>query len=276
MEKVLIYLKKIYIDFLCFLYYNNSSEVHFMNKLLDSTVIMYAITNINKNEIDIDTLLGYIKKISTYLRKQGYIVNNIDKSCVLSFFRMFPQIGNVKEEKIIIKSITERMKSFFFKNLDEKVLNNIRSNNKYILPIIIEDKLINISFISDNELLESLRNSFYYDSIKNKGYLIDLEIVKENCEYKNVIYFLENFLKKENAFKIEKTNYKELDKLFQLAYSIRDNEFKNVEECFGLKNEFNKLSSMYETLFYYLHISNNNKVNLEYNDKVNILSKLTK
>ena len=247
-----------------------------MNKLLDSTVIMYAITNINKNEIDIDTLLGYIKKISTYLRKQGYIVNNIDKSCVLSFFRMFPQIGNVKEEKIIIKSITERMKSFFFKNLDEKVLNNIRSNNKYILPIIIEDKLINISFISDNELLESLRNSFYYDSIKNKGYLIDLEIVKENCKYKNVIYFLEHFLRRQNAYKIEEINYKELNKLFELSYSIKNNEFESIEENFGLKGELEKISSMYETLFYYLHISNNNKVNLEYTDKVKILSKLTK
>lgn len=247
-----------------------------MKKLLDSTVIMCAIVSINKKEIEIDTLLGYTKKISTYLRKQGYIVNNIDKSCLLSFFRMFPQIGIVNEEKIIIKSITERMKKFFFSNIDEKVLNNIRNNNKYILPIIIDDKLINISFISDNELLESLRNSFYYDSIKNKAYLIDLEIVKENCKYKNVIYFLENFLKREKSFKVGEINYKGLDKLFELSYSIRNNEFKGVEKSFGLKNELDNISSMYETLFYYLQVANNNKVNLEYTDKVKILSKLTK
>ena len=48
-----------------------------MIKLLDSTVIMCAIVSINKKEIEIDTLLGYTKKISTYLRKQGYTVNNI-------------------------------------------------------------------------------------------------------------------------------------------------------------------------------------------------------
>lgn len=247
-----------------------------MIKLLDSTVIMCAIVNINKKEIEIDTLLGYTKKISTYLRKQGYTVNNIDKSCILSFFRMFPQVGIVEEEKIIIKSITDRMKKFFFSNVDEKVLNNIRNNNKYILPIMIEDKLINISFISDDELLESLRNSFYYDSIKNKAYLIDLEIVKENCKYKNVIYFLEHFLRRQNAYKIEEINYKELNKLFELSYSIKNNEFESIEENFGLKGELEKISSMYETLFYYLHISNNNKVNLEYTDKVKILSKLTK
>ena len=34
--------------------------------------------------------------------------------------------------------------------------------------------------------------------------------------------------------------------------------------------------SLKETLFYYLHISNNNKINLEYSDKVKILGKLTK
>lgn len=247
-----------------------------MKKLTDSTVIMCAIVSINKKEIEIDTLLGYTKKISVYLRKQGYIVNNIDKSCILSFFRMFPQIGIVNEEKIIIKSITDRMKKFFFSNIDEKILNNIRSNNKYILPIMIEDKLINISFISDDELLESLRNSFYYDSVKNKAYLIDLEIVKENCKYKNVIYFLERFLRRQNAYKIEEINYKGLDKLFELSYSIRNNEFKGVEESFGLKNEFDNISSMYETFFYYLQVANNNKVNLEYTDKVKILSKLTK
>lgn len=247
-----------------------------MKKLLDSTIIMCAIVNINKKEIEIDTLLVYTKNISTYLRKQGYILNDINRNSIYSFFRMFPQIGILKEEKIIIKSITERMKKFFFSNIDEKVLNNIRSNNKYILPIMIEDKLINIFFISDDGLLESLRNSFYYDSVKNKGYLIDLEIVKENCKYKNVIYFLEKFLKRENAYKIEKINCKELNKLFDLAYSIRNNEFKSIEESFGLKGELEKISSMYETLFYYLHISNNNKVNLEYTDKVKILSKLTK
>ena len=247
-----------------------------MKKLLDSTIIMCAIVNINKKEIEIDTLLGYTKKISTYLRKQGYIVNNIDKSCIVSFFRMFPQIGIVKEEKIIIKSITDRMKKFFFSNIDEKVLNNIRSNNKYILPIIIEDKLINISFISDDELLESLRNYFYYDSVKNKAYLIDLEIVKENCKYKNVIYFLEHFLRKQNAYKIEEINYKELTKLFDLSYSVRNNDFKGVGESFGLKDEFENISSMYETIFYYLNISNNNKVNLEYTDKVKMFGKLTK
>lgn len=247
-----------------------------MKKLTDSTVIMCAIVSINKKEIEIDTLLGYTKKISVYLRKQGYIVNNIDKSYILSFFRMFPQIGLVTEEKIIIKSITDRMKRFFFSNIDEKILNNIRSNNKYILPIMIEDRLINISFISDDELLESLRNCFYYDKVKNKAYLIDLEIIKDCCKYKNVIYFLENFLKKESAYKIEKIVYKQLNKLFDLSYSIRNNDFNDVEESFGLKNEFDNISSMYETLFYYLQIANNNKVNLEYTDKVKILGKLTK
>ena len=61
-----------------------------MKKLLDSTVIMCAIVNINKKEIEIETLLGYTKKISTYLRKQGYILNDINRNSIYSFFRMFP------------------------------------------------------------------------------------------------------------------------------------------------------------------------------------------
>ena len=61
-----------------------------MIKLLDSTVIMCAIVSINKKEIEIDTLLGYTKKVSTYLRKQGYILNDINRNSIYSFFRMFP------------------------------------------------------------------------------------------------------------------------------------------------------------------------------------------
>lgn len=248
-----------------------------MKKLLDSTIIACAIININEKEIDIEYLLAYINKISIYLRQQGYIVNNIDESSVSSFFRMLTYIGTVKDNKIIIKyPIKDKIKKFFFSKIDEKILNNIGNNNKYILPIIIEDKLINVSFISNDELLESLRNNFYYDSIKNKSYLIDLEIVKNKCEYKNIIYFLERFLKRENAFKIEEINYKDLNKLFELSYSIKNNEFRNVEACFGLKDGFDKVSSLYETLFYYLQISNNNKINLECNDKIKILNKLTK
>ena len=53
-----------------------------MIKLLDSTVIMCAIVSINKKEIEIDTLLGYTKKVSTYLRKQGYILNDINRNSI--------------------------------------------------------------------------------------------------------------------------------------------------------------------------------------------------
>lgn len=248
-----------------------------MKKLLDSTVIACCIININKKEIDIEELLAYIKKIIIYLREQDYIINNIDKHNIFSFFKMFAYIGTVEDNKIIIKyPIKDNIKKFFFANIDEKIFNNIRNNNKYVLPIIIEDKLINIFFISDDELLESIKNNFYYDSVKNKSYLIDLEIVKKNCKYKNVICFLEGFLKTEKSFKTEEINYKDLNKLFELSYSIRNNEFRNVEEIFKLTNEFNKISFIYETLFYYLHIANNNKINLESNDKKKILIKLTK
>ena len=61
-----------------------------MKKLTDSTVIMCSIVSINKKEIEIETLLGYTKKISTYLRKQGYILNDINRNSIYSFFRMFP------------------------------------------------------------------------------------------------------------------------------------------------------------------------------------------
>ena len=61
-----------------------------MKKLTDSTVIICAIVSINKKEIEIDTLLGYTKKVSTYLRKQGYILNDINRNSIYSFFRMFP------------------------------------------------------------------------------------------------------------------------------------------------------------------------------------------
>jgi len=246
-----------------------------MKKLLDGTVIMCAIMNINREEIDIEELLMYIKKISMYLRKKGYSVKNIDKFEISHFFRSYVSIGSVEKDKVFVKlPIRDRVKKFFFSNIDEKILNNIRENNKYIIPLIVEDKFINISFISNDELLESLRSEFYYDSIKNKGYLIDLGRIKENGKYNSIIYFLESFLEKEKVLKKEEINYKDLTKLFELSYSIRNNDFNGVEEKFGLN--FNKISSMYEILFYYLQTANNNKINLEYSGEVKIIDKLTK
>ena len=231
--------------------------------------------NINRKEIDIEELLMYIKKISKYLREQGYSVKNIDKHEVCNFFRTYLQIGSVEEDKVILRQqITDRVKKFFFSNIDEKILNNIRGNNKYIIPLIVRDKLVNISFISNDELLESLRSEFYYDSLKNKGYLIDLGRIKENGKYNSIIYFLESFLEKEKVLKKEEINYKDLTKLFELYYSIRNNDFNGVEEKFGLN--FNQISSTYEILFYYLQIANNNKVNLEYSGEPRIIDKLTK
>lgn len=248
-----------------------------MRQLLDGTVIMCAIMNINREEIDIEELLMYTKKISRYLRDHGYSVKNIDKYEVCQFFRTYISIGSVEEDKVFVKQpIRDRVKKFFFSNLDEKILNNIRENNKYIIPLIVGDKLVNISFITNDELLESLRSEFYYDSIKNKGYLIDLGRIKENGKYNSIFYFLESFLEKEKFFKKEEINYGDLTKLFELSYSIRNNDFNGVEEKFGLKNEFNQMSSMYEILFYYLQTANNNKINLEYSGEAKIIDKLTK
>ena len=109
---------------------------------------------------------------------------------------------------------------------------------------------------------------------KYKGYLIDLGRIKENGKYNSIIYFLESFLDKEKVLKKEEINYKDLTKLFELSYSIRNNDFNGVEEKFGLN--FNQISSMYEILFYYLQTANNNKINLEYSGEVKIIDKLTK
>ncbi|MBE6139778.1 MAG: hypothetical protein E7174_04725 [Firmicutes bacterium] len=231
-----------------------------MKKIRNSTIIAIAIMNLNKKEIGVEDLLDYAKKISSYFKDKGYNVSKIDKTSISNFFKTFPYIGNVKNEKVkISEKISDRMKNFFLCNIEESLSDDIRQNDKYVFPIVKGEELIILSYFVDSEILSSYNEQFYYDSIKNKAHIIDLGVVKENPEYKNIISFLKN----ESVSKKEILNYKDLSKLFEYNNSNKNEDLKQLLEKFNLSDEVNNISLIYETIFYYCHIANNNKINLE-------------
>lgn len=229
-----------------------------MKKLKKSTVIASIIIALNKQEANLEDFFLYIKKLSIYVKQYGYCINEIDESDITKFFSMFPYLGTIKKNKIsLTQKISDKVKDFFFSEIDKEIFDPIASNNKYIFPIINNGKLINYYFVSDNSLLENIKEEFYYDSINNNAYLIDLEIIKEKDKYNNVYLFLKNFLEKELILKKESFDYKEVNEYFDL--------------CYSLMLENSDISNVYKAMFYYCNIANNNKINLEPYEKVKTL-----
>ena len=77
---------------------------------------------------------------------------------------------------------------------------------------------------------------------------------------KDIVDYTSNF--KKQYKKIKKQN-KDLSKLFEYNNSNKNEDLKQLLEKFNLSDDINNISLLYETIFYYCHIANNNKINLE-------------
>lgn len=274
MEKVLIYLKKIYIDFLCFLYYNIATEVHYMNKIKNNFVIFTTIISFPSNEIDVNKFYLQTKEVENFIKSLGYEAEKLDMPSIYSFFRSHINIGKIVNSKVIINnSFSDKHREFFFNGIDSRLINSIKESNKFVFPILYGDEVINYSFITSDKQLNKIKNSFYYDSIKNKSYIIDLTKIEDKRIYNDVVSFLESLLVKNRNVDKEILNYKKLGKLFNLSYSIKNKEYGGVIQKFGLDDEFNKIESIYEILFYYINTANNNNLSLNQSEKNKILRK---
>lgn len=245
-----------------------------MDKVRNNFVIFYTIMGFANAEIDFNEFYSQVKKNAIYIKNLGYQVEKIENSDIYSFFKLYPITGKIYNGKIIINSkITSRQKEFFFRNVDKDLIAKMRENNKFVFPMIFEDKIITYCFISSNKCLNEIRNSFYYDSYKNKAYVIDLSVIEDKQILNNVISFLESFLSKVEHINKEIIDFKEIGRLFNLSYSIKNGEYNDVIQKFGLTDEFNKISSLYEILFYYNFAATNNDYSLRLESKNKILKK---
>ena len=245
-----------------------------MNKIKNSFVIFATIIGFPSNEIDIKEFYFQVKKTYTHIKSLGYEVGKLDASNIYSFFRTYTSIGKIVDNKVIInKKKSNKHKDFFFNGVDINLVNSIKESNKFIFPILLGDEIINYFFITSNQYLNEIKNKFYYDGVKNKSYVIDLTKIEDKKDYNDILSFLESFLVKNKDLEKEILNYKELGKLFNLSYSIRSKEYGSVVQQFGLSDECNKIESIYETLFYYCTIANNNSLSLSEFDKNKILRK---
>lgn len=244
-----------------------------MNKIKNSFVIFATIISFPSNEIDIKEFYLQVKKVYTHIKGLGYEVEKIDISNIYSFFRSYTNIGKIVNSKVIINAkVLNKHKEFFFNGIDIHLVNSIKESNRFVFPILLGEEVINYCFITSNQYLNEIKNNFYYDSLKNKSYIIDLFKIEDRKIYNDIVSFLESFLIRNQVDK-EILNYKELGKLFNLSYSMRNKEYGEVIEQFGLSNEFNKIGLIYEVLFHYCNISIKNNLSLSETEKNKILKK---
>ena len=245
-----------------------------MDKIKINFVIFATIISFPSNEINVNEFYLQIKKTYTYIKSLGYETSKLDISNIYSFFRTYTSIGKIVDSKVIINNkISNKHKEFFFNGIDNHLIDSIKESNRFVFPIIFGKEIINYSFITSNKPLNEIKDCFYYDGVKNKSYIIDLTKIEDREAYNAIVSFLEFFLVQIKDVNKETLNYIELGKLFNLSYSIKNNEYGSVIQQFGLSDEFNKIESIYETLFHYCNIANNNSFSLNEKEKNKIIKK---
>lgn len=227
-----------------------------MKKINNNVIIASVILNSNKKILDIEEIFDSVKNIRLNLKSKNYFVEPINIEYIDKFFRIYPHFGKKNNDKIVLKNnIDEKLKTHFLKNIDESTLELLKKQNKFILPVIVDDKLFLYHFFDNINILESIKSNFYYDGVKNDSYIVDLELLN-NSEINTLLEEVK-FIKKEEF------NYDIVNKYIEILYELNNKKFENVEYYFSINESSSNLKIIYEVLIYYLHKANNNKLKLE-------------
>lgn len=246
-----------------------------MEKINKNVLITIFLIQLKKDVVSVKEIIDFSKDMNKKAKGTKYKVDILDEQMVCNFFNRFPIFGKIKNGVIELGN-QEKLKKFFLSDIDEELILLLKKKEKVILPIIVKNKLINYYLnISNNELLDSVKEDFDYDGDNKESYLLDLNIVIKKLGEENIDYFIDTILS--NSVIENKDTY-ECSLILEYADYIdylNDLRFKNIETKFDLSNEMLKLKIVSERLYMYYKIASNNKEVLE-NINNSRIKKLTK
>lgn len=230
-----------------------------MENIRKSTLIGNAIIEINRDEIDFDDLYEYQKKVIPRFDKKYYHIEHFNDDDIISFCKMFSAYVECKNKNKIVflnrEKYKQRLTKFFRSSLSSEIIEKLRCEYKVVLPILINDKIVEYNFsIINNELIKSIKDNMKsYD----KKIVLDLELLsnllseEELNELFNNLY--NNYTKKTI---IDSNNY--LDLVNSLNTILNDKSKEILD--YILKNEklIDSISNI-DTLNAYYDIAIRNK-----------------
>ena len=235
-----------------------------MEKIKNSVLIASGIIKIRKPEITLEEIINYSKQISSRLKDTNYCRTILNSYDIMEFFNYYPYIGNIKQDKIILnKKNIRKISEFFLSDIPDDLKMIFDKTDKYIFPIVLDDKLINYHFISNDNILNKIKSKLYYDN-KNNSYILDLENIKSILGEENLISFIKELFDKEKIIKKDILDYKSLLNIIEHLDLIKKQNFENIN-YFDESNLFSKVYLMSDIIFNYCYIANKNKINIEGN-----------
>lgn len=233
-----------------------------MKKIKSNIVIANIILSLDKNIICIEELMECINEISQNLKNTNYYIEKININYIYEFFRFYTYVGKIENNKIIINenpNLKQRMIKFFLSSLDEDIIELLKVNQKFIFPLIYQNQLIEYHFIcTHSKFLSSLKSDFYYDEVKNKNYLLDLEIIKDKIGIENINEFLDSMFINGRFIKKKIFNTNNVIQFVEYLDCLKDVRFQKIKRHFEVEDEFSKINSISNTIFAYYHTALDN------------------
>ena len=232
-----------------------------MKKIEKRILIVSGIKEINRKDIYIKELLGYIKNASNQLKLQGYDVERVTDDDVISFFRHCPFYGKCSEGTISIDNLEfsiRKFEKFFLNELDDKVKEILRKEVLYSIAIVKDENLIVYTFSSNNTIQDEIKKFALYDD-KNESFLLDFSDLSKNLPDVS----LNKFIKSDNILKKLTVNLNTISDYMNKLHSLTDPKYKNIVEEFGINNNITQIQDTYNyvKMYYDLAVKNSEFLN---------------
>ena len=230
-----------------------------MQEIKSNIVVFSYIIQTNKHEIEIDEILRYISDVKRRLKGTNYYIEKIDKEEIIKIASMYPSICNHSNSKIIVNDIEKshgKISKFFLKDISQDVINYLTKGEKFVFPIIYNNKLILYQFNSTDKLLNEIKGQFYYDDLKSNGYIIDIDVLKEHIP--NPIDHILTILLKSKMLNMHTFDYDELIEFKKYIEGLLNEKYKKYIEYFNMDSDINKVYSYHRIIGKYFNSANNN------------------
>lgn len=231
-----------------------------MKEINESTIIASLLIQIDKDILTIEELLEYSNEIYNKLKDNKYNIKMVKEFDILKFFKYYAFVGRIKNNIIYLNNnsnIKAKIERHFLKDLSQELKLLLYKSEKFILPIIYDNKLIKYYLTIDHfDFINELKNKFLYDK-ENNRYIIDFDLVINILGNEYIDSFFNNNINNSRFEKKEVLDCNTILEFIDKVNFLSQSKFSKLnvdDEILSLKNKGDILSN------YYSVATNNQKI----------------
>ena len=243
-----------------------------MKTIKKNVLIASGIIEIGKSNINIKDLVNYINRVYNLLKVENYTVDKPEEHDIHLFFKYRPMLGMINNDNIVIQNMDftiEQLNKAFLGNLSNDEIKLLKGENKYLLPVILDNEMIIYKFKTNDTIQDEVKKVSYLDDTKD-SFVISLNKIED-------LNIFKKFLSKCIFVKKNVISLNIVDEFMFETINLKGEKYNNLYKFFNFDKFSLEFKKTYDNLikYYDIAIRNEEYLNKKFDNK-ELVYKLSK